>query len=348
MDLSQTITFIQQTPRAANPEPAKRAPVSSVLTAVEAKKDEAAELADKNLVVGGSCKVFKIVDGAGHIFALKKVKLRGQDASVVEGYKNEIILLNKLKTNDRIIRLYDAEHDAKQQILLMVLEYGEIDLERMLQKDTEQPLSINFIRNYWEQMLQAVQAIHDQNIIHSDLKPANFLLVGGCLKLIDFGIAKAIPNDTTNIQRDHQSGTVNYMAPEAINYVEISGAKQNYLKQGRASDVWSLACILYRFIYLHPPFGKLALMAKIHAITNAKHSIPYPPTQYPEVVAVLKACLVYEPKKRLTIPELLAHPFLKAGHRLTPEIVSQILTRAIELGLSPSNVAGIAEVSQSE
>ena len=42
----------------------------------------------------------------------------------------------------------------------------------MLQKDAEQPLSINFIRNYWEQMLQAVQAIHDQNIIHSDLKPA--------------------------------------------------------------------------------------------------------------------------------------------------------------------------------
>lgn len=55
-------------------------------------------------------------------------------------------------------------------------------------------------------MLQAVQVIHDEKIVHTDLKPANFVLVKGSLKLIDFGIAKAIPNDTTNIQRDQQVG----------------------------------------------------------------------------------------------------------------------------------------------
>lgn len=53
-------------------------------------------------------------------------------------------------------------------------------------------------------MLQAVQVIHEEKIVHSDLKPANFVLVKGQLKLIDFGIANAIANDTTNIQRDHQ------------------------------------------------------------------------------------------------------------------------------------------------
>lgn len=54
------------------------------------------------------------------------------------------------------------------------------------------------------QMLQAVHVIHEEKIVHSDLKPANFVLVRGQLKLIDFGIANAIANDTTNIQRDHQ------------------------------------------------------------------------------------------------------------------------------------------------
>jgi len=55
-----------------------------------------------------------------------------------------------------------------------------------------------------QQILQAVNTIHEERIVHSDLKPANFLLVRGFLKLIDFGIAKAINSDTTNIQRDSQ------------------------------------------------------------------------------------------------------------------------------------------------
>lgn len=58
-----------------------------------------------------------------------------------------------------------------------------------------------------QQMLEAVNTIHEERIVHSDLKPANFLLVKGSLKLIDFGIAKAIMSDTTNIQRDSQVRT---------------------------------------------------------------------------------------------------------------------------------------------
>lgn len=56
----------------------------------------------------------------------------------------------------------------------------------------------------FQQILLAVNTIHEERIVHSDLKPANFLLVRGSLKLIDFGIAKAIMSDTTNIQRDSQ------------------------------------------------------------------------------------------------------------------------------------------------
>jgi serine/threonine-protein kinase TTK/MPS1 len=51
---------------------------------------------------------------------------------------------------------------------------------------------------------KAVAGVHEQRIVHSDLKPANFLLVEGQLKLIDFGIAKAICGDTTSIARESQ------------------------------------------------------------------------------------------------------------------------------------------------
>ncbi len=53
---------------------------------------------------------------------------------------------------------------------------------------------------------QAVHTIHEARIVHSDLKPANFLVVEGQLKLIDFGIAKAISSDTTSIAREAQVG----------------------------------------------------------------------------------------------------------------------------------------------
>ena len=62
----------------------------------------------------------------------------------------------------------------------------------------------------------AVQTVHSRKIVHCDLKPANFLLVRGKLKLIDFGISKTIQNDTTNVVRENQVGTVNYMSPEAL------------------------------------------------------------------------------------------------------------------------------------
>lgn len=54
-------------------------------------------------------------------------------------------------------------------------------------------------------MLKAVEATHEYNIIHADLKPANFVVVDGCLKLIDFGIADKIPDFTTNIGRHNQA-----------------------------------------------------------------------------------------------------------------------------------------------
>ena len=57
-------------------------------------------------------------------------------------------------------------------------------------------------------MLEAVDFIHSQRVIHSDLKPANFLFVKGELKLIDFGIARSMNSDTTNIQVHARDMTV--------------------------------------------------------------------------------------------------------------------------------------------
>jgi serine/threonine protein kinase len=61
-----------------------------------------------------------------------------------------------------------------------------------------------------------MQSIHKHMIVHADLKPANLVIVNGSVKIIDFGISKDCGANTTRIHRDDNTGTVNYMSPEAI------------------------------------------------------------------------------------------------------------------------------------
>lgn len=217
-------------------------------------------------------------------------------------------------------------------------------------------------------MLEAVQVVHDLKIVHSDLKPANFLLVEGSLKLIDFGIANAIANDTTNIHREGQLGTANYMSPEAISSNPQAGGCR---KLGKPSDVWSLGCILYQMVYGKAPFSDVVnVFQKLTVITNPNYQIKFAPTIRsplhpgqpqsnplppappsapgatggdgsntgstslgsdtssslpdstptptvptivdidPNLIRVMKGCLAHKVSDRLTIPELLADPFL--------------------------------------
>ena len=77
------------------------------------------------------------------------------------------------------------------------------------------------LRSVCATIVQAVHTIHEARIVHSDLKPANFLVVEGQLKLIDFGIAKAISSDTTSIAREAQvSGS--HFTPEVLCLLDLS------------------------------------------------------------------------------------------------------------------------------
>ncbi|KAJ7006698.1 serine/threonine-protein kinase MPS1 isoform X2 [Populus alba] len=285
---------------------------------------------------GGSSEVHKVISSDCTIYALKKIKLKGRDYGTAYGFCQEILYLNKLKGKNNIIQLIDYEVTDKALLhevmsssisnkdgrvkddgcIYMVLEYGEIDLAHMLAQkwkemdSSNQTINENWLRFYWQQILQAVNTIHEERIVHSDLKPANFLLVKGSLKLIDFGIAKAIMNDTTNIQRDSQVGTLSYMSPEAFMCNE-SDANGNTIKCGRPSDIWSLGCILYQMVYGRTPFSEFkTFWAKFKVITDPNHEITYEPVSNPWLLDLMKKCLAWDRNERWRIPQLLQHPFL--------------------------------------
>ena len=206
---------------------------------------------------GGSSSVYSILSQDSQVYAFKKVFVSANTAdpeSLFDSYVNEIELLNSLKGSPYIIQLIDSQVDKESLSVNMIMEAGEIDLSKVLKKRNQtHGISPFFTRMIWTEMLESVDYIHENRIVHGDLKPANFVFVKGHLKLIDFGIAKAFNNDTTNIYRDSQIGTINYMAPEAIVAPKQEEMNENSkgakLKLGRASDVWSLGCILYQLIY---------------------------------------------------------------------------------------------------
>lgn len=97
----------------------------------------------------------------------------------------------------------------------MIMEKGDSDLDKILQSNKKLLPTYKLIQ-YLYQILQSVNYIHENGIIHSDLKPANFLMVNNRLKLIDFGIASNIATDSTSIIKFSQAGTFNYISPEAL------------------------------------------------------------------------------------------------------------------------------------
>jgi serine/threonine-protein kinase TTK/MPS1 len=273
-------------------------------------------LLDKRIGSGGSSVVF-LARGrrSGKECAIKVVNLNG-DEPMVESYLNETKLLARLQGNINVIELYDYCHMPEKRVLYMIMEKGDSDLHRILQTyETHIPLYT--LMNYWHQMLQAVDYIHQNGVIHSDLKPANFLMSQGRLKLIDFGIASNIAIDSTSIIKFSQAGTFNYISPEALIDTStgdspISDHKPR-IRLSMRSDVWSLGCILYLLIYKKTPFSHIKLLPqKITAITSPNTVIEYPPLPsfYPQMlVNMLKKCLIYNPKARSTAAELLKFPF---------------------------------------
>ncbi len=315
---------------------------NSRIISINGKQYEKLELLGK----GGSSKVFKVKSMSNKVYAIKKISFDEFDEASIKGFKGEIDLLSKLRDQERVVRLID--HCLGQGSLLLIMECGDIDLSHVLAKRLDVPLDVEFVRFHANEILKCVKAVHDAGIVHSDLKPANFLFVKGMLKIIDFGIANAVPEHTMNIYRENQIGTPNYMAPEALidNNQHLADSTQHHKstwKVGKPSDIWSCGCIIYQMIYGRPPYGGYQGSQRLLAIMNPDVKIAYPEKGLGSVkvpgtaIETIEACLHRDPNKRWTAQEILDGPFLKP-RVVSEQFINDLVKNAITYGVSKSSI----------
>jgi NIMA (never in mitosis gene a)-related kinase len=179
----------------------------------------------------------------GNIYAIKRVKISQLNKKEQENSLNEVRILASI-SHPNIIGYKEAFFDDDSKTLNMVMEYADDgDLETKIQKHIKSKtnLSENELWSYLIQMLQGLKSLHDNKIMHRDLKSANvFLCKNGVLKLGDLNVSKVVKMGLVYTQ----TGTPYYASPEVW-----ADKPYNY-----KSDIWSVGCVMYELSALKPPF----------------------------------------------------------------------------------------------
>lgn len=255
---------------------------------------------------GGFSEVYQCLSfKEGKNYALKKVKLADLDAENLKLIMNEIELLKKLKSTEKCIQIFDHELDKAKNLLYVVMELGSTDLSRCFKAEIQKYQCVREPDRvyYWKKMLEAVQAIHKADIIHNDIKPSNFVVVGCEVKLIDFNISNSM-NERTSITLNFDCGTLSYMSPESI--------RNDNRKINQKVDVWSLGVILYLMTYGKLPFQHLKRQQQVmFAICDqSRAELKIAPIENEHLYDSINRCLMFNPADRYTIEELLSHPYI--------------------------------------
>ncbi|KAM0333375.1 hypothetical protein ACHAQA_002036 [Verticillium albo-atrum] len=233
--------------------------------------------------------------GTGEAVAVKQIKLADLPKSELRMIESEIDLLKNLH-HDNIVKYLGFVKSV--DCLNIVLEYCENGSLHSICKAYGK-FPENLVGVYMTQVLQGLQYLHDQGVIHRDIKGANILTTkDGTVKLADFGVSTS----TLANGQDKEAqvvGTPYWMAPEII---QLSGASP-------ASDIWSVGSTVIELLQGKPPYHNLAAMPALFAIVNDDHP-PLPEGISPASRDFLMQCFQKDPNLRVTARKLLKHPWI--------------------------------------
>ncbi|XP_040860284.1 maternal embryonic leucine zipper kinase isoform X1 [Ochotona curzoniae] len=251
---------------------------------------------------------FAKVKLACHILTGEMVAIKIMDKNALGSdlprVKTEIDALKNLR-HQHICQLYHVLETANK--IFMVLEYcpgGEL-FDYIISQDR---LSEEEARVVFRQILSAVAYVHSQGYAHRDLKPENLLFDEyHKLKLIDFGLC-AKPKGNKDYHLQTCCGSLAYAAPELIQ-------GKSYL--GSEADVWSMGILLYVLMCGYLPFDDDNVMALYKKIMRGKYEVPK--WLSPSSILLLQQMLQVDPKKRISVKNLLNHPWIMQDYNCPVE-----------------------------
>ncbi|KAI9352024.1 kinase-like domain-containing protein, partial [Obelidium mucronatum] len=168
------------------------------------------------------------------------------------------------------------------------------ELYRYIQRRNGGCLTEAEARGVLEEVVKGVLYLHSHGIIHRDLKLSNVLITRDYhVKIADFGLAVKLNNPDG--EQKTMCGTPNYISPEIV-------SRQPY---GLSSDLWSLGCMLVTILTGKPPFDSQAVKSTLDKVSRVEYYLPDSVSD--EARDLIGRLLMKDPKKRLTLRDILSH-----------------------------------------
>eukprot|EP00818_Percolomonas_sp_WS_P003273 CAMPEP_0117447286 /NCGR_PEP_ID=MMETSP0759-20121206/6791_1 /TAXON_ID=63605 /ORGANISM="Percolomonas cosmopolitus, Strain WS" /LENGTH=801 /DNA_ID=CAMNT_0005239605 /DNA_START=278 /DNA_END=2680 /DNA_ORIENTATION=+ len=244
----------------------------------------------------------------GTLMAVKELDISSSafspNSSQLEALAEEINVMSQLN-HEHIVRYLGMERTTdKIYIFLDFIPGGSLEAVLM-----DFSLPENVVRLYTLQILQGLEYLHENKIIHRDIKAANVLLDDvGNVYLADFGCSKKLTTELSQELNRSLSGTPNYMSPEVIKTGSYTDK----------ADIWSLGCTLLEMTTGKPPwYSELTRFDNVYAFFswlsesgewNLAKTIPENLSE--SCKDFIRQCLRSNVDERPTAEELLKHPFI--------------------------------------
>ncbi len=241
----------------------------------------------------------------GEMMAVKQVATNS-DPQELQDLQDEINVMKTL-SHEHIVRYLGAQWDDKTRELFIFTEWvpagSLVDILKKFGRLTE-----TIARTYTHQILLGLQYLHNNDVIHLDIKPGNVLIDDiGTVKLADFGAARQLTTGQSISRKEELEyrGTPYFMAPEMI--------KQE--KQGRKADIWSVGGTVLNMFTGNPPWSSLGIDTAMTLMFHIANAMEPPRNEYPDqssdaLVEFLDACFDFDEGRRPGTDTLLGYDFI--------------------------------------